>query len=160
MPHEEYFRTLLPGVLRNIAGSLRGIQRLHEAGLCHGDIRNDHLLIERTTGCYKWIDFDLNEDSAWFDVWSTGNILHCVVGKGFVTFREAIEACPALSGHLTDEDASVFFPNRVMNLRKVFPYVPQALNEVLLRFSGGARAAYDRVSQVADDVAACADSMT
>ena len=160
MRHEEYFRNLLPAVLANVVTSLRGIQRLHDAGLCHGDIRNDHLLIERASGCYKWIDFDLNQDSAWFDVWSTGNILHCVIGKGFVTFREVIEGHPGLSGCLTDEDASVFFPNRVMNLRKVFPYLSGELNHVLLRFSTGARTPYDKVSQLADDLAACVESMT
>ncbi|MEI7903440.1 MAG: hypothetical protein WCK89_24640, partial [bacterium] len=58
--HEEYFQVRFLSILLHVIGSLRGIQRLHDAGLCHGDIRNDHLLIERATGQYKWIDFDLN----------------------------------------------------------------------------------------------------
>ncbi len=157
--HEEYCRTLLPGILSKVAASLAAIQRLHDAAMCHGDIRNDHLLIERTTGCYKWIDFDLNENSAAFDIWSAGNILHCAAAKGFVTFREAIEANPALAGRLSDEDACVFFPHRVMNLRKVFAYLPESLNQVLRRFSRGAPRPYDRMSQIAGDVAACAASM-
>jgi len=154
--HEEYFDTRFPAMLVKIIGSLRGIQRLHEAGLCHGDIRNDHLLIERDTGRYKWIDFDLNEDFSDFDVWSAGNVLHCVAGRGFVSFRGAIEASPELAGGLTDDDASVFFPHRVMNLRKVFPHLPTCLNDILLRFSAGARVCYDRMSQLADDLADCA----
>ncbi len=150
--HEEYFQVRFPSILLHVIGSLRGIQRLHDAGLCHGDIRNDHLLIERATGQYKWIDFDLNEDFLDFDVWSAGNILHCVVGRGFVSFRDAIQKSPELAGCLSDDDASVFFPHRVMNLRKVFPYVPARLNDVLLRFSAGAQLFYDKMSQVADDL--------
>lgn len=158
--HEEYASTLLPGILAKLAGSLAGIQRLHDAGLCHGDIRNDHLLIERATGVYKWIDFDLQEDSPEFDIWSAGNILHCAAAKGFVTFREAIEAQPALAGRLTAEDACVFFPNRVMSLHKVYPYLPDKLQKVLRRFSFGGPACYETISQLAGDVAECAASMT
>jgi tRNA A-37 threonylcarbamoyl transferase component Bud32 len=159
LSHEEYFHTLLPGILVRTADCLAGIQRLHEAGLCHGDIRNDHVLIERASGCYKWIDFDLNEASPDFDIWSAGNILHCVVAKGFVTFHDALQIAPALSGHLFDEDASVFFPNRLMNLRKVYPYIPENLNAILRRFSGGAPACYNRISQISNDLADCAASL-
>ena len=121
--HEEYFHALLPGILTNVGNNLGAIEQLGDPGLCHGDIRNDHLLIERGTGSYKWIDFDLNQDSPDFDIWSAGNILHCVPGKGFVTFHDAIHSKPELSGRLFDEDASVFFPNLVMNLRKVYGYI-------------------------------------
>jgi hypothetical protein len=154
--HEEYFQAHFPSILRNVIESLRAIQRLHDAGLCHGDIRNDHLLIDRATGQYKWIDFDLNEDFLDFDIWSAGNILHCVAGRGFVSFRDAIQASPELAGRLSDDDASVFFPHRVMNLRVVFPYLPARLNDVLLRFSAGAQVYYDKMSQVADDLEECA----
>ena len=157
--HEEYFHSHFPAILANTVESLRGIQRLHEAGLCHGDIRNDHLILERSTGQFKWIDFDLNQDFADFDIWSAGNILHYVVGRGFVTFREAIQASPSLDGRLSDEDASVFFPHRVMNLRKIFAYVPPKLNDILLRFSAGARVFYDTMSQLADDLSECATAM-
>jgi serine/threonine protein kinase len=160
LPHETYFHRFLRDILAKIADCLAGIQRLHDAGLCHGDIRNDHLLIERSTGIYKWIDFDLDESSPWFDVWSAGNVLHCVGAKGFVTFREAIVARPELSGRLTGDDASVFFPNRVMNLRKVYPYLPEALNRVLCRFSTGSQAPYERMSQIADDLQDCVAQMS
>ncbi len=157
--HEEYFHTHFPQILPKIIDSLRAIQRLHDAGLCHGDIRNDHLIIEQGTGQYKWIDFDLNQDFADFDVWSAGNILHYVVGRDFVTFRDAIQASPELAGRLSNDDASVFFPHRVMNLRKVFPHVPSKLNDVLLRFSAGTQVFYDKMSQLADDLADCAACM-
>jgi hypothetical protein len=158
LPHRQYCALMLPAILAKISANIAALQRLHDAGLCHGDIRNDHLLIERETGAYKWIDFDLDQPSVDFDIWSVGNILHCVVGKGFTTFRDALDLRPELSGKLSQDDASVFFPNRVMNLQKLYPYLPDRLNRVLLRFSFGARAGYDRVSQIADDLAECAAS--
>lgn len=158
--HEEYAATLLPEILVRVRESCGGIQRLHDAGLCHGDIRNDHLLIERDTDCYKWIDFDLNQDFSDFDVWSVGNILHCVVAKGFVSFSDALQVRPELSGQLKEDDASVFFPHRVMNLRRVYPYLPAKLNQVLLRFSFGAPVCYDQVWQILDDLSDCAESMS
>jgi hypothetical protein len=156
--HEEYCRLMLPAILANVTDNIAALQRLHDTGLCHGDIRNDHILVERETGCYKWIDFDLEQPTAAFDVWSVGNILHCVAAKGFMTFRDAVRIRPQLSGNLSQDDASIFFPNRVMNLRKIYPYLPDKLNEVLLRFSFGARVGYDRISQITEDLAECAAS--
>ena len=159
VPHEEYCRTLLPAILAKVADNVAALGRLHDAGLCHGDIRNDHLLVERETGSYKWIDFDLDQGFSDFDVWSVGNILQYVVAKGFMTFRGAVDTWPELSGKLSRDDASVFFPHRVMNLRKIYPYLPEKLNEVLLRFSFGTGACYDRISQITDDLAECVASM-
>jgi hypothetical protein len=100
----------------------------------------------------RWIDFDLTQDFSDFDVWSVGNILQVVIGKGLVTFRESLREQPHLSGELTEADASVFFPHRVMNLRKIFPYVPAKLNDILLRFSAGSDVFYETVSQVVEDL--------
>jgi hypothetical protein len=152
-PHEEYCRALLPTILAKVAHNIAALGCLHDAGLCHGDIRNDHILVERETGAYKWIDFDLDQGFPDFDIWSAGNILQYVVARGFLTFRDALDAWPGLSGKLSRDDASVFFPHRVMNLGKVYPYLPERLNRVLLRFSIGATACYDRISQITDDLA-------
>ncbi len=154
--HEVYCRTALPGILAKVCGSLAALDPLHELGLCHGDIRNDHVLVERDTGDYRWIDFDLTQDFSDFDIWSAGNILHYVVAKGFVTFRDALNERPELSGRLSEDDASAFFPHRVMNLGKVYPYLPPKLNQILLRFSLGARTWYDRIRQLTDDLGDCA----
>jgi hypothetical protein len=157
--HEEYFRAYLPSILARTETAFRAIQFLNENGTCHGDIRNDHILVERETGRFRWIDFDLTQDFSDFDLWSLGNILHCVVGKGFVNFREAIDEHPELSGRLTGDDASVFFPQRVMNLRTVYPYIPEKLNDVLMRFSAGTQTYYDSAGQVADDLCECSCAM-
>jgi tRNA A-37 threonylcarbamoyl transferase component Bud32 len=156
LSHEQYFETVLPSVLAQVVDCLRGIHTLHAAGLVHGDIRNDHILVERDGSLFRWIDFDLRQDSSAFDVWSVGNVLHFVVGRGFVHFRDIVHERPELSGRLVDDDASVFFPFRLMNLGKVFPYLPRRLNEVLLRFSVGARTRYESVGAVVDDLCECA----
>jgi len=155
MSHEDYFRDRFPSILARTITAFQAIQFLNDRGLCHGDIRNDHILIERETGAFRWIDFDLVEDFADFDLWSLGNILHCVVAKGFVSFQDAIEQRPGLAPSLGNDDASVFFGHRVMNLEKVYPYVPGKLTEVLLRFSRGARACYDSIAQVVQDLREC-----
>ncbi len=159
MPHDEYCRAWLPQYLDRTIACFDGIRLLHEAGLCHGDIRNDHIIIERDTGHFRWIDFDLKQDGPEFDVWALGNVLHCVLGCGLVTFREVFRTRPDLADRLTADDASVFFPNRIMNLRPVFPHLPARLGEVLARFSAGARTRYDAARQIVDDLRECLDDL-
>ncbi len=154
-PHEEYVRVELPALLSRTIVAFAAIGRLHDAGLCHGDIRNDHLLVEHGSGCFKWIDFDLMQQGRDFDLWALGNILHCVAGKGFVTFQQVLRDRPELAPRLSMADASVFFPNRIMNLEKVYPYVPAKLNAVLMRFAEGGGAAYGTVQQIVDDLQDC-----
>jgi serine/threonine protein kinase len=153
LPHEQYFHEELPKVLTHILECFAAIQKLHHRGLCHGDIRNDHILIDRESGEYRWIDFDMSQDFPDYDVWSMGNILHCTVGNNVVTFRDVRAEQPELAESLTENDASVFFRHRVMNLRKVFPYVPEKLNTILMSFSIGTETFYDTAQQVIDDVA-------
>ena len=151
-PHEAYFERAFPTLLARAVTSLEAIRDLHEAGLCHGDIRNDHLFVEDGTGAFRWIDFDYDQETPLFDLWAVGNVLHHLVGKGFVLFRDVRACAPGAAVDIDEEDASVFFASRVMNLRKVYPHVPRDLNDVLLRFAVGGRARYDRVAQVVDDL--------
>jgi serine/threonine protein kinase len=157
--HREYMEKLFPEILAKTMECLGAIQFLHEAGLCHGDIRNDHIIIEEGTGRFRWIDFDLTQDFPDFYVWSTGNILQCIVGKGSVRFTDIRDVHPELESQLTEDDASAFFPHRIMNLRKVYPYVPEKLNDILMRFSAGAGTYYDRVDQILFDLSDCASAM-
>ncbi|MEW6366184.1 MAG: serine/threonine-protein kinase [Acidobacteriota bacterium] len=152
LSHEEYFHERLPGIMPHVISCLRAIQYLHDGGLCHGDIRNDHILIEEETGSYRWIDFDLTQDFSDYDVASIGNILHMVVGKQLTAMRQLIAAEPGLADCLSHEDGSSFFPHRLMNFRKVYPYIPKKLNDVLMRFSIGTEVFYDSVGQVVADI--------
>ncbi|MEN8150968.1 MAG: serine/threonine protein kinase [Planctomycetota bacterium] len=149
--HRTWFETEFPAYLAKLVGSVRAVADLHAAGLHHGDIRTDHIFIERDTERFRWIDFDLEPDVPDFDVWSLGNVLLYVVGMGEHT-RNDVARRGLGNGSLIDEDASAFFPHRVMNLRKVFPYVPADLNEVLMHFSFGTRDFYETAEEFLADL--------
>ncbi len=162
MDHEEYSHTLLPGLLRHITLAIEAIEFLHRNGQHQGDVRNDHLIIESGTGRFRWIDFDLCQDISDFDVWSLGNVLLYVVGMGEHTFhavskgRLAVAAgCPAL----TERDASAFFVHRIMNLKKLFPWIPAALNDILMHFSFGTRHFYVTAEEILEDLRPAVDSL-
>jgi serine/threonine protein kinase len=155
MPRAAYVATVLPGLLTGLRDAIEGIALLHAHGLCHGDIRNDHLLVEAGTGRLRWIDFDLAQAFSDFDVWSLGNVLSFVAGQGMLTFHEvraSTEIPAAVKASLTAADASAFFPYRVMNLRKVYPDLPDALGEILLHFTADTRAYYESVRPMIDDL--------
>ncbi len=154
--HEDYFRNDLRFVLDEFVDLVRAIRFLHERGEKHGDIRRDHILKDKDTGICRWIDFDFNylhkENMFGYDLFGLGNILVYLVGRGDVTIQDLRQqAFPAL-GRLTADDMNIVFNNRVVNLRKVYPYVPEALNFILLHFSVGADTFYDNTDQLLNDL--------
>jgi hypothetical protein len=137
-PHEQYFHEDLPSILKKLKESFCAIRTLHESGLCHGDIRNDHIIIEAETGNYWWIDFDLKQDVSDFDIWSLGNILCYAVAKGLKTFGEVLkstEFSDDVKKSLVRADSAAFYEYRIMNLKKLYPYIPDKLNDMLLHFT-------------------------
>ena len=152
--HEQYFHEDLPGILRKLTDCLQAIALLHEHNTCHGDIRNDHILIDSNTGQYRWIDFDLNQNVADFDVWSIGNIINYVVGKGINSFANVFRSknfSNDIKGSLTRDDASAFYEYRVMNLRKLYPYIPPKLHKILNHFVARPTGAYSNMEELIDD---------
>jgi serine/threonine protein kinase len=136
--HKQFFDEDLKGILWKLLDSIEAIKYLHEHKLFHGDIRNDHIIIDADTGRYRWIDFDLNQDVTDFDLWSIGNVLSYTVGKGICTFDAAIknpDLPESLKKNLCAEDGSAFYEYRIMNLKKLFPYIPEKLNDILLNFT-------------------------
>ena len=136
--HERYFHEDLPEILWRLKDSIEAIQFLHENGTCHGDIRNDHIILEASSGLYRWIDFDLTQDVSDFDVWSIGNILGYAVAKGICSFHQVLknESVPReVKDSLTADDASAFYEYRIMNLKKLYPYIPPKLTDILLHFT-------------------------
>lgn len=155
MSHEEYFHTVFPGTLRKLMDCFVAIGFLHDHDLCHGDIRSDHILIERETGAYRWIDFDLTQDFSDFDIWSLGNVLAFCTGMGTRTFHEVLrsESFPqSVKNSFTPDDASAFLEYRIMNLQKLFPYVPDSLNDILLHFAVNTTRFYESVAQMVSDM--------
>ena len=153
-PHEQYWHEVLPGIMRELIPCIEAMGELHGHGQHHGDIRNDHIIIERETGRYTWIDFDYEVNFSDYDVWSMGNVISYVVGQGMHTFREVERhpwAYPDARG-LNGDDGLVLYKHRIANLRKLFPYIPADLNEVLMRFSFAAADPYEDLASQARDL--------
>ena len=53
---------------------------------------------------------------------------------------------------MTMEDTLAFYRYRVANLKKLFPYIPRKLNEILLRFSFGTETPYEDFSSQIEDL--------
>jgi hypothetical protein len=157
--HEQYVETALPALLAEIYDCVGGIAFLHGCGLCHGDIRNDHVILDVRTGRARWIDFDFARPSLAHDVWSLGNVLNCVLAKGFVTFHELRRTRPDLLARVERDDASVFFPHRVMNVDRIYPHLPSCLARILRRFAAGHCVRYRRADEVRDELGACLDAL-
>ena len=162
MSHEVYFHENFPVIFDNVISCIEAIQRLHSLNELHGDIRNDHVLIEKHTGIYTWIDFDYTYDWAenpfGIDLFGLGNILLLTVGKGFHTVAD-LNACGPegmqLKSCLDEDDMSLFFKLRVMNLRKLFPYIPETMNDILMHFSHGAEVFYESTEELLSDLKTC-----
>lgn len=157
--HREYFFSELPKILEQFQHCLRGISFLHRNGFRHGDIRRDHIFVDRHTGLYYWIDFDydfhLPEKPFALDLLELGNLLLYLIGRGNYHPREIL-ADPTMGQatlqKLTPTDFSLLAPNRVVNLQKLFPYIPDALNRILLHFSAGADVFYEEVDELDHDL--------
>ena len=154
--HETYFHEILPGVLEKYTESLEAIQFLHDHNEKHGDIRRDHIIIDRETGRYRWIDFDYNfrhrENIFGYDLFGLGNILMYVVGKGDILLHDLSRENPDVMSRLYNTDLNIVFHNRVANLKKIYPYIPNSLNIILLHFSTGANWFYEQTEQLINDL--------
>lgn len=165
--HETYFHEQFPGVLDNVIGSIQAINQLHHMDELHGDIRNDHILIDRSTGTFTWIDFDYtydwSENPYGVDLFGLGNILMFTVGKGFHNLPDLSACGPEgmkVRSCLEPADLSLFFKHRIVNLQKLFPYIPDSLNYVLLHFSQEARVFYEHTDELLQDLAVCRLDLT
>ena len=150
--HEEYFHQTLPSLLADYIQCVKAIRFLHDHGEKHGDIRRDHILIDSHSGHHRWIDFDYSyrhrENMYAYDLFGLGNILAFVVGKGDLLLGDLKRNAPGKLDLLREEDLNIVFRNRVANLQKIFPYIPDTLNSVLLHFSRGANWFYENTEQL------------
>ncbi len=154
--HEDFFYNHFPIVLDEYVGIVEAIRFLHRSGEKHGDIRRDHLIKDVTTGRYRWIDYDFNyrhgESRFAYDLFGLGNILLYLTGRGDVTTNRLLTDAPDTLDRLTDDDVNIVFRNRVANLKKVYPYIPESLNRVLMHFSKGAQVYYETTDELLEDL--------
>lgn len=162
MPHEEYFYTIVPGILKHVVKAFEAIMLLHNNGFRHGDIRNDHLIIESRTGNYVWIDFDYDfeasESPFALDLFGMGNILLYVIGKGFHLYYSIAndrKKYGDLVENINTADFSVLDPSRFLNLRKMYPYIPKLLNDILMHFSESAEIYYESAYELTEELKRC-----
>lgn len=159
MGHESYFHKLLPDILKKLVRAFEAIRFLHNHGFRHGDIRNDHIIMERDTGNYVWIDFDydyeVGENPFGLDIFGLGNILIYAIGKGSHTLHK-IRHEPFIYGDLIDtlekDDFSILDKWKFVNLKKMYPYIPETLNDILMHFSMGAAVYYEFAEEVIEDL--------
>lgn len=152
--HHDYFEQDLPAIMKKLADCIQAINKLHQNKICHGDIRNDHIIIDADSGKYRWIDFDLNQNVADYDVWSIGNIINYAVGKGITTFKSVLKgiAFPEeVRASLGPEDASAFFEYRIMNLKKLYPYISDRLGDILQHFTIRPKKFYANMEELLED---------
>jgi len=156
MEHESYFHEVFPSVMDQVIECIEALKLLAERGEHHGDVRNDHIIIERDTGVYKWIDFDFSVSYEDYDIWSCGNIITFVTAKRIIGFKEVVEhperfpACRDCT--FSADDALLFYKYRVANLKKLFPYIPEKLNRVLMNFSQGTYFFYENFDDLISDL--------
>jgi len=92
------------------------------------------------------------------DLYGLGNILLFTAGKGFHNLPDLTACGPEgmkIRSCLEKADMSLFFKHRIANLQKLFPYIPDSLNYVLLHFSQGATVFYDHTDELLEDLSAC-----
>ncbi len=161
--HKDYFANHFPHLFDEYIELVKAIAFLHEQGEKHGDIRRDHLILDREVNHYRWIDFDFNyihrENPFGYDLFGLGNILAYLTGQGDVTLHDLREDNAPVLEQLTDEDMNIIFRNRVMNLKKIYPYIPDSLDYVLRHFSLGANIFYEQTSRFLSDVMAVRDDL-
>jgi hypothetical protein len=159
MDHRTYFDRVLPDVLRRLRGSFEAIRLLHRSGFRHGDIRNDHIIVDGGTGNYVWIDFDYDyhapENPFSLDLFGLGNILLYAAGKGFHDFfmiKSDTGRYGDLIRRIDGDDFSILDKSRLLNLKKLYPYIPDSLNNILMHFSKAADVYYERIDEIIEDL--------
>jgi hypothetical protein len=159
MPYDVYFRDILPGILQKILKAFEAMRFLHSYGYRHGDIRNDHLLVNSETGNLVWIDFDydyvINENPFSLDILGLGNILVYAIGKGFHERYMIIndkKKYGDLVERMEEEDFSFLDQRRFFNLRKLYPIIPATLNNILMHFSKGSEVFYEMTDEIIEDL--------
>lgn len=154
--HEDYFYNHFACLLEEFIELVEAINFLHKHNEKHGDIRRDHIIKDNKTGKYKWIDFDFNywhkENMFGYDLFGLGNVFIYLAGRGDVTVQQISKEGLSSSFNLNSNDLNIIFKNRIVNLKKIYGYIPESINLILLHFSRGAGVFYDKTEQLLTDL--------
>lgn len=159
MKYGIYMRKILPGILKKLIKAFEAIRFLHANGYRHGDIRNDHIIVDKASGAFVWIDFDYDfeatENPFSLDIFGLGNLLIYAIGKGFHNahdIKNDAYTYKDLRNRLEPDDFAILERRRFINLRKLHPIIPEPLNNVLMHFSRGANVYYEWVDEIIEDL--------
>ncbi len=159
----EYHQKHLRAQLLRLMPAVEAIGMLHRQGQRHGDVRRDHLFEQRGDSTLVWIDYDYNFDLAespfGLDLFGLGNVICFVAGRGIPTLHDLARERPQDLDRLDSGDVSPVIPNRVFNLKKLYPYLPGSLNRVLMHFSASSPVFYERVEELTEDLAAAIEDL-
>lgn len=157
--HQEYYFEELPLILNRFLECMASISLLHSKGIRHGDIRRDHIFVERRTGIYKWIDFDYDyyipERPFAIDLFELGNIMVYLTGRDDFHPRTILSTeglGEQALAKVLPQDYSLLATNKVINLKKLYPYVNEKLNNIFLHFSTGTEVFYESVEELTGDL--------
>jgi hypothetical protein len=157
--HRQYFEGQVPVILTQFLECIEAIALIHRHGMRHGDIRRDHLFVEYDTAIFRWIDFDydfyLPERPFALDVFELGNLLMYIVARGHYQPRDVLEhpeMGERLLATISMDDTSLLARNRIVNLRKLFPYIPEELNNIFMHFARGTNVFYDTAEELHADL--------
>ena len=97
------------------------------------------------------------------DLFELGSTLVYLVGRGNF-YSDDVLTHPKLGRKvlnlLDDNDISLLAKNRIVNLKKLFPYIPSRLNDIGMHFAKGTPVFYDTVTELADDLEGCLATMS
>jgi hypothetical protein len=154
--HEDFFYNQYPLLFDEFIGIVEAIRFLHVHGEKHGDIRRDHLIRDEATGRFRWIDYDFNywhgESRFAYDLFGLGNVLLFITGRGDITTQRLLREDPDRLETLSEDDVNIVFHNRVTNLKKIYPYIPESLNRALMHFSAGSDVYYETTDELLEDL--------
>jgi hypothetical protein len=71
------------------------------------------------------------------------------------TFREVLQSDSfplSVKNTLSADDASAFYEHRIMNLQKLFPYIPDRLNDILMHFAVNTDRFYTSINHIVADL--------
>jgi hypothetical protein len=162
--HETYFFRTFPPVFDEFIESVRAVKMLHDHGYRHGDVRRDHLWLDRQSRRYRWIDFDYTfqsyENPYGVDIFGLLNVFLFLAGKGIHTRASLAEqGRKDLAASLEPEDFSLMYRNRIMNLGKLFPYVPESVTGILRLYCIGSDTFYDTTEELLHDLLRCREDV-
>lgn len=156
--HKTYFHEYFPDIFEKFMDACEAISFLHSHDEKHGDIRRDHLWVESATGAYRWIDFDyafeLYENPFALDIFGLKSILVYIVGKANLTMQTLLELRTenSILNTLNSGDYSLVIGNRVVNVQKIYNYIPNSLNNILMHLSSSSSVFYESVDEILVDM--------